>query len=100
MLLLKLVEEEKKNKPQETIRATIKEIKLVNNFLQIQLNEYNSRTDVENFRGAEIFTIKSELRDLEKNQWWVKDLIGLEVYTPEGKLIGTVCDAPGEHGEF
>ena len=82
------------------IKATIKGIKLVKNFLQMQLNEFNSRTDVEHLRGALIYTLKSELRDLAQNEWWVSDLIGLKVYTQGGKLIGTVCDVPGEHGEF
>ena len=86
--------------PQEAIKALVKDVKLVKNFLQIQFSGYDSRTDVEKFRGMNIFTVKSELRDLADNQWWVNDLIGLEVYTTDGKLIGTVCDAPGEHGEF
>jgi 16S rRNA processing protein RimM len=85
---------------QMCVKATVKDIKLAKNFLQMQLNEYDSRTAVEDFRGAQIYTPKSELRDLSSNQWWVSDLIGLAVYTKEGKLIGTVCDAPGEQGEF
>jgi 16S rRNA processing protein RimM len=99
-ILLKPVAQGPKEKLPNDIFATVKDVKLVKNFLQLQLNEYDSRTSVENFRGAHIYTSKSELRDLGENEWWVEDLIGLEVYTTEGKLIGTVCDAPGEHGEF
>jgi len=99
-VLLKPVGIDKENYKIEPIKATIKDIKLVKNFLQIELNEFNSRTEIEHLRGAQIYTQKSELRDLASNEWWVNDLIGLEVYTKEGKLIGTVCDAPGEHGEF
>jgi 16S rRNA processing protein RimM len=99
-VLLKPIAQDSKGKPQNDVQAIVKDIKLVKNFLQLQLNEYDSRTAVEAFRGAHIYTAKSELRDLSKNEWWVNDLIGLEVYTPDGKLIGTVCDAPGEHGEF
>lgn len=82
------------------VNATIKEIKIVKNFFQIRLNEFDTRTSVENFRGAILYTNKAELRDLAEDQWWVKDLIGLEVYGTKGQLIGTVCDAPGENGEF
>jgi len=99
-VLLKPVNKNPKDKLQKDVQATIKDIKLVKNFLQIQLNEYGSRTDVEHFRGLHIFTTKSQIRDLGENEWWVNDLIGLEVYTKEGKLIGTVCDAPGQNGEF
>lgn len=97
-VLLKLPNLKEEN--ENNVQATVKDISVVKNSLQIQLNEYNSRTEVENFRNAQIFTLKSQLKELGNNQWWVKDLIGLEVYTTDDKLIGTVCDAPGEHGEF
>ncbi len=99
-VLLKPVNKDVKGKTLEPIQATVKDVRVVKNFLQIQLNGYDSRTAVEKFRGVDIFTVKSDLRDLGENEWWVNDLIGLEVYTSAGKLVGTVCDAPGEHGEF
>src|SRR5271163_2653763 len=89
-VLLKPVNKNPKDKLQKDVQATIRDIKLVKNFLQIQLNEYGSRNDVEAFRGANIYTTKAKLRDLGKNEWWLDDLIGLEVYTTKGKLIGTV----------
>jgi 16S rRNA processing protein RimM len=99
-VLLKPINKNLKEQPQKDIEATIKDIKLVKNFLQIQFKEYDSRTDVEHLKGFYIFTTKSQVKDLGKNEWWVNDLIGLDVYTTKGKLIGTICDAPGEHGEF
>ncbi len=99
-VLLKSVNKSPNEKSSITVEATIKDIKLVKNFLHIQLVGYDSRTAVEGFRGMHIFAPKASLRDLGKNEWWVNDLIGLEVYTTEGKLIGTVFDAPGENGEF
>lgn len=89
-----------KYKQTEPTQATVKSIKIAKNCFQIQLHKYDSRTAVEQFKGAVIFTPKTQLCKLEKNEWWVSDLIGMEVYSTTGQLIGTVCDAPGEHGQF
>ncbi len=90
----------KANEPEQNIQATVKSIKIAKNCFLIQLKEYSSRTAVEPFRGAAIFTPKNELKKLKNNEWWVDDLIGMNVFTTEGELIGTVCGALGENGEF
>ncbi len=82
------------------VRTSIKKIEIIKKQFQIQLDDYDSRTAVESLIGASIFTPKSELESLSANEWWLNDLIGLNVWTKEGVLIGTICGAPGEHGDF
>ena len=88
------------NSEKVKILATVQSIRIVKNCFEISLKEYSSRTAAEHLRGAMILTTKEQIRALSKDQWWVHDLIGMTVYTTSGDLLGTVCDAPGEHGEF
>lgn len=89
-----------RNNPETELRATVKKIEIIKKVFQIQLDDYDSRTAVEPLIKATIFTPKEELEELSANEWWLDDLIGLGVYTNEGELIGTVCGASSEGGQF
>jgi 16S rRNA processing protein RimM len=56
----------------------------------LRLEGYKSREDTEPLIGAEIFTQKSQLRELEEDEWWFGDLVGLTAYTTGGERIGIV----------
>lgn len=53
---------------------------------------YPDRTSVQHLEGADLYTADSQLSPLEEEEFWVRDLIGLEVYTTEGRLVGKVVD--------
>ncbi len=70
--------------------AAVENIKLERRLLLLKLQGYPDRTSVEVFSGAKIFADKDELRDLDENEWWLSDLVGLQAYTTDGALIGTI----------
>ena len=35
---------------------------------------------------------RAQINELEEEEWWVRDLVGLDAYTTEGVHVGTVCD--------
>ena len=56
----------------------------------MRLDGYNSRNEIEALIGAEIYTQKSQLRELDEDEWWFGDLVGLTAYTTGGEKIGVV----------
>lgn len=53
---------------------------------------YPDRTSVQHLEGAQLFVDESELEPLEEEEFWVKDLVGMEVFTTDGKSVGKIID--------
>jgi 16S rRNA processing protein RimM len=50
----------------------------------------NDRTSVEHLEGAKLFCKEAELLPLEEEEFWVSDLVGMEVFTTGGAPVGKV----------
>ncbi len=87
--------------PNGTIEeATVDSIYLEKRMLFIKLKECIDRTAAEKYLNASISTTRAQLRNLEENEWWVDDLIGLPVFTTDGAEVGTVSDIIGANSEL
>ena len=53
--------------------------------ISVSLKQINNRTDAEKLKGQEIFIEKIQLKDLEGDEWYHQDLIGLDVELSSGK---------------
>jgi 16S rRNA processing protein RimM len=58
--------------------------------LSVTFNEINNRTEAEKLKGQEVFIEKIQLKDLNEDEWYHQDLIGLSVETLEGKKLGII----------
>ena len=45
--------------------------------ISVTFNEINDRTEAEKLKGQEIFIEKTQLKDLNEDEWYHQDLIGL-----------------------
>lgn len=57
-----------------------------------KLRGIDSREDVESMRKSSVFAKQEDLPPLEEGEFFLHDLIGLDVFTEEGERIGTVDD--------
>jgi 16S rRNA processing protein RimM len=73
-----------------TSKAKVRSLIMEGKSVLLRLEGYNSREDLEPMVGASIFTQKSQLRELEEDEWWFGDLVGLTAYTTGGVRVGTV----------
>jgi len=73
-----------------TREADVKSLNQEGRSVLMRLEGYKSREDTEPLIGAEIYTQKSQLRELEEDEWWFGDLVGLTAYTTDGERIGVV----------
>lgn len=87
--------------PNGTIEeANVDTIYLEKRMLFLKLKECVDRTAAEKYLDASISTTRAQLRNLEENEWWVDDLIGLPVFTTDGVEVGTVSDIIGVNSEL
>ncbi len=84
----------------ERINLEVEDLFLEKRILFIKLKGYPDRTSVEHFLNAQVFTSREQLNDLEDDEWWVDDLVGLVVVTPDGREVGTVAGITGNSGEL
>jgi 16S rRNA processing protein RimM len=59
--------------------------------LLFRFDGFVDRTAAEALAGARLFARQSELLPLEDEEFWVKDLVGLDVFTVDGKSVGKIC---------
>ncbi len=65
--------------------------RLQKNMIILKLKNVDNMNDAENLRNC-IITIERSKKKLPEGTYYIADLVGLEVYTDEGKLLGKVAD--------
>lgn len=56
----------------------------------LELENLSDRTEAESFTGQEVFVRKAELPELEEDEFYYFDLVGMEVNTDDGRKLGSV----------
>ena len=72
--------------------SEIEEIKYHKNMVLIKLEGINTPEQADLLRNAYLEVDREHAVPLEEGTYYIVDLIGLEVYTEEGKLLGKVDD--------
>ena len=65
-------------------------MRIPNNRLIVHPQDCNNRDDAEKFRGIKIFSQSSNFPKTNKDEYYVRDLIGFRVLMINGKKIGNV----------
>lgn len=70
----------------------IEEVKYSKNQVLLKLKGIETVEEAEKYRNCYIKLPREKARKLPENTYFIADLIGLEVYTEEGRLLGKVDD--------
>lgn len=70
----------------------IEKVGYTKNQVTLKFKECNSIEEAENLKNAYLLVKRADLGELPEGVYYIVDLIGLEVYTEEGKLLGKVDD--------
>ena len=73
-------------------KAFLKEVRFSQGSVFLRLESFTTPESVEEFRGWEIQIPRDEALPLAEGEYYIFDLVGLEVYTVEGDLVGSVAD--------
>ena len=75
-----------------TTTLHIKGVKYFKQFVILKFEEYDSLNDVEAIKGRKLFVTRKNAVKLQKNEYFIADLIGLKVIDEEKSIEGTVDD--------
>jgi 16S rRNA processing protein RimM len=74
------------------IEHTVLSMKNEGKILLLNLDQITDRTTAEAVIGAEVCCPRNETAQLQSDQWWVRDLIGMKAFKTSGEYIGTISD--------
>ena len=76
----------------ELEEVTIRQVRPHKGHLLLMLNGIDERTAAEALRGLWLFVDEADAIELEEGEYWIHDIIGLQVETEEGSVLGQVTD--------
>lgn len=79
------------NKNQQ-IELDVSSAKFFKNMVILKFDQFNNIDDVQKFRGAELYVTRDNAVSLAKDEYFICDLIGMQVVSDEGVTIGTLTD--------
>lgn len=79
----------KKNEMQE---VEIEEVSYQKDMVLLKLKGIDNLTEAEKYKGLYLKIDRKNAKKLPKGTYFIADLLGLEVYTEEGELLGKVDD--------
>ncbi len=80
------------DKKDSLLEMQIEEVKYSKNQVLLKLKGIETVEEAEKYRNCYLKLPREKARKLPKNTYFIADLIGLEVYTEEGNLLGKVED--------
>ena len=72
----------------ERLTLTVAGVKFFKQYVILKFREYDSINDVEKYKGARLLVPREKAVKLQKDEYFVADLIGMQVVTEEGEPFG------------
>lgn len=76
----------------DIVEKKIEKVGYTKNQVILKFKDCNSIDDAELLRNSYLLVKRTDLEDLPEGVYYIADLIGLDVYTEEGELLGKVDD--------
>lgn len=62
------------------------------NLVIVKFKEFDNINQVEGYKKLELYVTRDNATPLEEDEYYIADLLDLEVITDEGDTLGVVCD--------
>lgn len=72
----------------ERLTLTIAGVKFFKQYVILKFREYDSINDIEKYKGARLLVPREKAVKLQKDEYFVADLIGMQVVTEDGEPFG------------
>lgn len=76
----------------EKICLEIESVKFFKQFVILKFKDYDSINDIEKYKGKSLFVTRENAVKLKKDEYFIADLIGVEVISEDGALKGNLTD--------
>lgn len=74
-------------------KKKIKNIRFKKNVAIVKLEGIDDINQIEQFKGGMVTINEEDIPEPPEGEYYLQDLIGMEVYTDDGKLLGKIDDA-------
>lgn len=76
----------------ERITMEIEGVKFFKQYAIVKFKGYDSINDIEKYKRAKLYVTRDHAVKLQKDEYFIADLVGLNVVTDEGELFGKMKD--------
>lgn len=76
----------------ETQLLHIQQVRFFKNMVIVKFKEFQSINDVERLRGKSLYVTRENAVKLQKDEYFIADMIGIQVVSDEGEDLGTLQD--------
>lgn len=76
----------------ENLELEIAGVKFFKNMVILKFKEFDNINDVEKYRQKSLYVTRENAVKLKKDEYFIADLIGLNVQTDEDEILGSISD--------
>lgn len=76
----------------ELLNLEVVQVKFFKNLVILKFKGIDNINEIEKYKGKSLFVTRENAVKCEKDEYFIADLIGIEVTTEEGQLLGAVTD--------
>lgn len=76
----------------DKLALEIEGVKFFKNLALLKFKGYDSINDIERYKGKSLYVTRKNAVKLKKDEYFIADLIDLEVFNEEGTLLGILTD--------
>lgn len=67
-------------------------VKFFKNLVILKFRDYDNINDIEKYKGCSLYVTRANAVRLRKDEYFVADLIGMDVFLEDGQAFGTLKD--------
>lgn len=76
----------------EQLPLEIEEVKFFKQFVILKFRGIDNINDIEKYKGKSLLVDREHAVKLKKDEYFIADMIGMDVFTEEGELFGALKD--------
>ena len=76
----------------ELCELDIERVKYFKQYVILKFKDVDNINDIEPYKGKSLYVTREFAVPLKENEYYIADLIGMEVYLEDGKYFGTLKD--------
>ena len=76
----------------EKKKLTIQSVKFFKQFVILKFKGINNINDIEKYKRCALLVDRENAVELEEDEYFIADMIGMNVFTEDGELFGTLKD--------
>ena len=76
----------------ELRRLDIKNVRFFKNLVILKFDGIDNINDIEKYKGRDLWIPREEAQELDEDEYYIADLIGMEVVLEDGSRFGTLKD--------